>query len=68
MRIVWTATLALGATLSLLPIAGCHRDEGPAERTGRKIDETIDKLKHPDEGPLEKTGRKLDEAVDDAKH
>ena len=66
MRMVWTATLALGAALSLLPMAGCHR-EGSAERTGRKIDETIDKLKHPDEGPMEKTGRKLDEAVDDAK-
>ena len=67
MRIAWTATLALGAALSLVPVAGCHR-EGAAERTGRKLDETIDKLKHPDEGPLEKTGRKLDEAVDDAKH
>ena len=67
MRIAWTAALALGAALSLVPMSGCRR-EGTAEHTGRKIDETIDKLKHPDEGPLEKTGRKLDEAVDDAKH
>src|SRR5262245_32089636 len=62
----WTSTLALIVALTLVPIAGCHR-EGPAEETGRKIDETIDKLKHPGEGPLEKTGRKIDEAVDDAK-
>jgi hypothetical protein len=64
MRIAWTA-MALGMALSIVPIAGCHH-EGAAEKTGRKIDETIDKLKHPDEGPLEKTGRKIDQAVDDA--
>ena len=57
--------LAVASTaLVTLPILGCHR-EGPTEEVGRKIDETIDKLKHPDEGPLEKSGRKIDEAVDD---
>ena len=67
MRISSTPLLALMTALALPPIAGCHH-EGPAEETGRKIDQTIDKLKHPNEGPLEKTGRKIDEAVDDAKH
>lgn len=65
MRITWTALLALMMALALPPLGGCHR-EGPAEETGRKVDETIDKLKHPGEGPLEKSGRKLDDAVDDA--
>jgi hypothetical protein len=65
MRVSWKPTLALVTMLALLPIAGCHH-EGDAERTGRKVDETIDKLKHPGEGPLEKTGRKIDDAVDDA--
>jgi len=59
------AAVTLGAVLLLVPITGCDR-EGPAERTGRKIDETVDKLKHPDEGPVEKTGRKIDDAIDDA--
>ena len=57
--------VAAASGLFLLPmVLGCHR-EGPAEETGRKIDETIDKLKHPNEGPLEKSGRKIDDAVDD---
>jgi hypothetical protein len=57
--------LGVAAALSLGSLAGCRR-EGPAEETGRKIDETLDELAHPNEGPLEKTGRKIDEAVDDA--
>jgi len=65
MRKSWTPMLALLTALALLPIAGCHR-EGAGEKTGRKVDEAIDKLKHPNEGPLEKTGRKIDDAVDDA--
>lgn len=46
---------------------GCERDKGAMEKTGEKIDETVDKLTHPNEGPVEKAGRKIDEAVDDAK-
>jgi hypothetical protein len=67
MRISWTPTLALVTALALVPVAGCHR-EGAGEKTGRKVDDAIDKLKHPGEGPVEKTGRKIDEAVDDATH
>lgn len=65
MRITRTPILALVSALVLLPVAGCDR-EGPAERTGRKVDDAIDELKHPGEGPLEKSGRKIDDAVDDA--
>ena len=65
MRISWTPMLALMTGLALTPMAGCHH-EGPAEETGRKVDDAIDKLKHPGEGPLEKAGRKIDDAVDDA--
>ena len=45
---------------------GCH-EEGAAEKTGRKLDEAVDKLTHPNEGALEKLGRKTDEAIDEAK-
>ncbi len=54
---VLAAGLALGA-------AGC-REEGPAEKAGKKLDEVVDRVRHGDEGALEKAGRKLDEAVDE---
>jgi len=56
--------LGLGLLIvgSLL-IGGC-REEGPAEKAGRKVDEAVERLRHGDEGTLEKAGRKVDEAVD----
>ncbi|MGH7287350.1 MAG: hypothetical protein ACREI8_04955 [Myxococcota bacterium] len=60
---VLIVTLALATGLGG---AAC-REEGVAEKTGRKVDEAIDKLQHPGEGTLEKLGRKTDEAIDDAK-
>lgn len=59
--LIVTLTLATG-----LGGAAC-REEGAAEKAGRKIDEAVDKLQHPNEGTLEKLGRKTDEALDDAK-
>jgi hypothetical protein len=40
--------------------AGC--DKGPAQRTGEKIDNALDKLTG--KGPAEKAGERIDEAVD----
>jgi hypothetical protein len=59
-------TLALASLLALGLGIGC-REEGAAEKVGRKLDDAIDDLTHPNEGPLEKLGRKTDEALDDAK-
>jgi hypothetical protein len=61
--------LAISMVLLALAVAapGCKRDEGPMEKAGAKIDETVDKITHPNEGPIEKAGRKIDDAVDDAK-
>jgi hypothetical protein len=53
--------------LGLLVALGACREEGAAEKAGRKIDEAVDDLTHPDEGALEKLGRKTDEAIEDAK-
>jgi hypothetical protein len=53
------AGLALGST-------ACP-EKGTAQKVGEKIDDTIDKLKHPNEGPLEKAGRKVDETYDKTK-
>ena len=52
------ASLLVSAAL----LVGCA-EEGGAEKVGRQIDETIEKIKHGDEGPLEKAGRKTDEAL-----
>jgi hypothetical protein len=51
--------------LPLAPMLGC-REEGPAEKTGKKIDKAVDDLKDKvnPPGPMEKAGRKIDEAVD----
>ena len=58
----WIWIAALAATIGV----GACREEGAAEKAGRKLDQAIDDLRHPNEGALEKAGRKLDEAVDDA--
>jgi hypothetical protein len=66
-RIVAMGRYVIGAfTLALALGLGC-REEGVAEKAGRKLDEAVEKLQHPDEGALEKLGRKTDEALDDAK-
>ena len=54
------------AVAVLLTGAAC-REERAGEKVGRKLDEVVDKLRHPNEGPLEKLGRKTDEALDEAK-
>jgi len=60
-QVAFAVVIALLAALS-----GC-REEGAAEKAGRKLDEAVDKITHPNEGALEKLGRKTDEAIEDAK-
>jgi hypothetical protein len=64
-RSLWLRA-ALAVALALGAAAGC-KEEGPAEKAGRKLDDAFDKLTHPNEGPVERAGRKLGEAVDEAK-
>jgi hypothetical protein len=59
--------LGIGVLVFVLALGVGCREEGAAEKAGRKLDEAVEKLKHPDEGPLEKLGRKTDEAFDAAK-
>ena len=58
--------LALVGLAALAALGAC-REEGTAEKAGRKLDEAIDEITRPGEGPLERAGRKMDEAVEDAK-
>lgn len=54
------------AAALLFLVAGC-REEGPAEKAGRQIDEAVDEIAHGSEGTMEKMGREMDEAADDMK-
>jgi hypothetical protein len=61
--------LAAIVCIGLVVIAlGACKPEGPAERTGRKIDEAAEKLGDAVEkkGPLERAGEKMDNAADNA--
>jgi hyperosmotically inducible protein len=53
------------ALVLLASLSAC-REEGAAEKAGRKLDEAIESLTHPTEGKLEEFGRKADEALAEA--
>lgn len=59
----------LGAVLALgLLLAGCQ-PEGPAEKAGKEIDQTMEQIKEvlpgvQPEGPMERAGKHLDEATE----
>lgn len=65
MRVARALGLGLLAAGLTLGGSGC-REEGAAEKAGKKVDEMVDRLRYGDESDLEKAGRKLEEAVDDA--
>ena len=49
----------------------CNTSEGPLEKSGKKVDATIENLKDgklstKEKGPLEKAGEAVDDAVDEA--
>ena len=60
-----TITAGLVAALSLWG-AGC-REEGPAEQTGKAIDDAVENAHEGAEGAAEDVGEAVDEAVDDTK-
>lgn len=61
-------SVVLCTGLVVIALAGC-KQEGPAERAGKELDEAAEKLGEAVEkrGPLERAGEKMDNAVDDAK-
>lgn len=56
-----TLTAALIA-LTLCWTTGCSRDEGPAEKAGKAIDEAVEETGN----AVEKAGREIDEAMEEA--
>jgi hypothetical protein len=59
--------MILGLGILVLVLVGGCREEGAAEKAGRKLDRALEELQHPNEGPLERLGRKTDEALEDAR-
>lgn len=69
---------ALSVTIALLlfvGIGGCEK-EGPAEKIGEKIDQSIEEVKDvaeeagdklTDQGPAEELGEKIDDSVEEVK-
>jgi hypothetical protein len=55
----------LALAVALMAGSFACREEGAAEKAGRKLDEAVDSVRHGDEDTLEKLGRKTDEAIDD---
>lgn len=53
--------LAIGVLYLTLP--GCQRQEGPAERAGKQVDQTVEKVGQ----QIEKAGENIQDAAKDAK-
>ncbi|MBX3639629.1 MAG: hypothetical protein KF888_03820 [Nitrosomonas sp.] len=57
-------TLLLSLIFLSLVFTGCSKQEGPAEKTGKKIDESIESSKEAIDGVIEKATRKIEEIKD----
>ena len=53
------------AVLALLFAVGACKEEGPAERMGKRFDEAVDDLRDAGDGPFERLGESIDEAIED---
>lgn len=54
-----TVSAALAATALLVVLSACQKQEGPVERAGKKVDETVDKAGQ----QLEKAGDSIQDAA-----
>lgn len=63
MRFGKTVSAALIASALILPLVGCEKQEGPAERAGKEVDQTVDKAGE----QVEKAGEAIQDAAKDAK-
>lgn len=58
--------LVLMGLLAIFAASAC-REEGPAERAGRQIDESVDEMTDAGDAALEKLGEKADEMVEETR-
>ncbi|MFN4351854.1 MAG: hypothetical protein ACK4F6_13710 [Hylemonella sp.] len=62
MKLRTTLCAALVLTGLLAALAGCQKQEGPAERAGQKIDKAVEKTGEKISETKEKVGEKLEKA------
>jgi len=56
------AALVMGVLLAAL--SGCEKQEGPAERAGKEIDQTMEQLGEKTDEAVEQAGEQLEQAGD----
>lgn len=54
-----TAKTSLALAALLVALSGCQKQEGPAERAGKEVDQAVDKVGQ----QVEKAGDKIDDAL-----
>jgi Flp pilus assembly protein TadD len=59
-KMTWAGALALAALLAAL--AGCQRQEGPAETAGKTIDKAVEKSGEKIDETQQKLGEKIEKA------
>lgn len=62
MKLRMTMGAAVAMTALLAALAGCQKQEGPAETAGKKIDQTVEKAGEKIEEAKEKVGETLEKA------
>jgi hypothetical protein len=66
MSILKTSILVLFSCMIIASFSACKK-EGPAERAGKKIDETVEKAGEKTKEAVEKAGDKIEEAGEKVK-
>ena len=57
-----SAFLIVSACFFALP--GCQKPEGPLEKAGKEIDQTVENFGQPKAGPAEQAGQVVDDAAE----
>ena len=68
MKFKMTIGAAVAMTALLAALAGCQKQEGPAEKAGKKVDQTVEKAGEKIEEVKEKAGEKIEKAGQEIKN
>ena len=67
MKFQMTMGAAVVMTALLAALAGCQKQEGPAETAGKKVDQAVEKAGEKIEEVKEKAGEKIEQAGQELK-
>ena len=68
MKFKMTIGAAVVMTALLAALFGCQKPEGPAEKAGKKVDQTVEKAGEKIEEVKEKAGEKIEKAGQEIKN